>query len=74
MSPNPQQQALSKSILEIQVNAALSGHDLAPFERVTDRATGGYQVRCRRCGQDRRAGSARMGCSIVCWMRRASRY
>lgn len=32
------------------VNAALSDHDLAPFEPV-DTDAGGYEARCRKCGQ-----------------------
>ncbi len=32
-----------ESILEIQVNAALSGHDLGPFEPV-EVLTGGYEA------------------------------
>lgn len=35
-------QALRESILEILVEASLSGHNLAPFEPVTDCETGGY--------------------------------
>jgi len=43
--------ALKDAILEAQVEASFQGHDLAPFEEVTDRITGGYEARCRRCGQ-----------------------
>jgi hypothetical protein len=39
------------SILECQVNESLAGHDLGPFEPVTDRVTGGFEAKCRRCGQ-----------------------
>lgn len=39
-----------EAILEIQVNAALAGHDLGPFEPV-DTVTGGYQAKCRKCNQ-----------------------
>ncbi len=35
------------AILEVQVNAALAGHDLGPFEEVDN----GYQAKCRRCGK-----------------------
>jgi hypothetical protein len=35
-----------ESLLEILVEAALSGHDLTPFDPVP---AGGYQARCRRC-------------------------
>ncbi len=38
------------TILEVQVEAALSGHDLGPFEPV-DTITGGYEARCRRGGK-----------------------
>lgn len=32
------------------MNAALSGHDLGPFEPV-DTVSGGYQAECRKCGE-----------------------
>jgi hypothetical protein len=38
------------AILEAQVDAALAGHDLGPFETV-DPEIGGYQAACRRCGK-----------------------
>jgi len=41
----------TQDILEAHVNAALAGHDLSPFEPVTDRETGGYEARCRQCGK-----------------------
>jgi hypothetical protein len=34
------------ALIEILVEAALSGHDLAPFDPVP---SGGHQSRCRRC-------------------------
>jgi hypothetical protein len=46
-----------ESILEIQVNAALSGHDLGPFEPV-EVLTGGYEARCRRCNQSAWVGDS----------------
>ena len=36
-----------ESILSIPVDAALTGHDLGPFEPV-EVLTGGYEARCRR--------------------------
>jgi hypothetical protein len=38
------------AILEVQVNATLSGHDIGPFELVDPRI-GGWQAECRRCGK-----------------------
>ena len=35
------------AILHARVNAALSGHDLGPFDEVDN----GYQAACRRCGK-----------------------
>ena len=35
------------AILQAQVNAALAGHDIGPFDEVDN----GYQAACRRCGQ-----------------------
>ena len=37
----------SESILEIQVNAALAGHDLGPFDPVETFEGAGYQAMCR---------------------------
>jgi hypothetical protein len=37
-----------EAALETMVNAALSGHDLTPFDPVP---SGGYQSRCRRCAR-----------------------
>ena len=39
-------QPARQALLEILVEAALSGHDLTPFDPVP---SGGYQSRCRRC-------------------------
>ena len=41
-------ESVKEAILEIQVNVALTGHDLGPFEPV-DTITGGYQAECRKC-------------------------
>ena len=38
------------TILEVQVEAALEGHDLGPFEPV-DPDIGGWQASCRKCRQ-----------------------
>ena len=43
-------QDTKSAILEAQVNAAMDGHDLGPFEPV-DTRIGGYQAQCRQCGQ-----------------------
>ncbi len=43
-------QDTKESILEIQVDADLAGHDLGPFE-TAEVLTGGYEVRCRLCNQ-----------------------
>ncbi|MGD8584422.1 MAG: hypothetical protein PVH65_00775 [Chloroflexota bacterium] len=40
-----------ESILAAQVDAALSGHDLAGFEPVQNQIADGWQAVCRRCGQ-----------------------
>lgn len=39
-------QGLKDAVLEAQVEAALQGHDLGPFEPVDE----GHQATCRRCG------------------------
>ena len=39
---------LRESILEGQVEAALQGHDLGPFQ-VLASTIGGYEARCRLC-------------------------
>jgi hypothetical protein len=38
-----------ESVLEIQVNASLQGHDLGPFLEIEHGR--GWQATCRRCGQ-----------------------
>ena len=42
---------LRESFLEVQVNAAVTGHDLSGFEPVNARMAGGYEARCRICSQ-----------------------
>jgi hypothetical protein len=39
------------SVLEIQVNAALTGHDLGLYEPV-ETFSGGYEDRCRYCNKN----------------------
>ena len=53
-----------QSILEIQVNAALSGHDLGPFEPV-EVLTGGYEARCRNCNQSAWVGDSGLMYSLL---------
>ena len=43
-----QTEHMKESVLQAQVEAALQGHDLTPFEPVDNR---GYQATCRRCGK-----------------------
>ena len=52
------------AILEIQVNAALAGHDLGPFVEV-DTISGGYEVRCRKCGQSAWVGESGLMYSLL---------
>lgn len=47
-----------ESILEIQVNAALAGHDLGPFELVESFEGSGYEARCRRRDQSAWVGES----------------
>ncbi len=53
-----------ESILEIQVNAALTGHDLGPFEPV-EVLTGGYEARFRNCDQSARVGDSGLMYSLL---------
>jgi len=46
-----QDKVLKESILEVQVEAHFTGHDLSGFEEVTVTEIGGYQARCRKCGK-----------------------
>jgi hypothetical protein len=61
MHPQRDEPALRESILELQVNAALAGHDLGPFERVEN----GYQARCRRCGRTAWVGESALMYSLL---------
>ncbi len=56
--------AAKESILAIQVNAALSGHDLGPFEPV-EVLTGGYEARCRKCNQSAWVGDSGLMYSLL---------
>ena len=47
MMPN---EAPSEAVVEVQVSALLSGHDLTPFVLLPD-TTDEYQAMCRRCGR-----------------------
>jgi len=57
-------QPARETILEAQVNAALAGHDLAPFEDA-ETVSGGYQATCRRCGQTVWVGDAGLIYSLL---------
>jgi len=53
------------AILETQVNAALSGHDIGPFEPVETFEGAGYQARCRRCNQTAWVGESGLMYSLL---------
>ena len=53
-----------ESILSIQVDAALSGHNLGPFEPVKI-FTGGYEARCRKCNQSAWVGDSGLKYSLL---------
>ncbi len=53
-----------ESILSIQVDSALSGHDLGPFEPV-EVLTGGYEARCRNCNQSAWVGDSGIMYSLL---------
>lgn len=48
---NPIPSAADESMLQIQIEAALNGHQLGHFEPVMDRDTGGFQAKCSLCGE-----------------------
>ena len=58
-------QETRESILEIQVNAALTGHDLGPFEPVESFEGSGWQARCRRCDQTAWVGESGLMYSLL---------
>ncbi len=53
-----------ESILAIQVDATLSGHDLGLFEPV-EVLTGGYEARCRNCNQSAWVGDSGLMYSLL---------
>ncbi len=55
---------LKASLLEIQVNNALAGHDLGPFEPV-EVLTGGYEARCRLRNQSAWVGDSGLMYSLL---------
>jgi hypothetical protein len=48
---------LRKNVLQAQVEAALSGHDLGPFEPVDEPGVLKYQAFCKLCGRSVYASS-----------------
>ena len=59
--------AANETMLELAVNAAGSGHDLGPFEPVTDSDgnPGGYQAVCRRRGLSAWVGESGLRYSLL---------
>jgi hypothetical protein len=55
---------LREAVLESQVEAALQGHDIGPFEAVTT-ATGGYAAECRFCGGTTWVGASGIRYSLL---------
>jgi hypothetical protein len=51
-------EGLRDNILSAQVEAALQGHELGPFEPTEDPGLTSYQSICRRCGRPVYASSA----------------
>jgi hypothetical protein len=58
-------QAARESILESQVNAALAGYDIGPFEPGVSEAGRGWQARCRRCDRSVWVGRNRVMYSLL---------
>ena len=54
-----------ESILEIQVNAALAGHDLGPFEPVESFEGSGYEAHYRKCNQSAWVGDSGLMYSLL---------
>lgn len=44
------EEALRESLLEAMTEAALGGHELGPWELVSQRYADGYEARCSLCG------------------------
>lgn len=42
---------LQESLLEAMAEAALGGHELGPWETVTDERVRGYEAKCGLCGR-----------------------
>ncbi len=53
------------SILAIQVNAALAGHDLGKFDPVETFDGAGYQAKYRRCNQTAWVGESGLMYSLL---------
>lgn len=60
------------AMLQVMVDASIIGHDLGPFEAVTDSDGAEYETRCRRCLQEVRVGEHGLIYSFLtdeCWLR-----
>ena len=59
--------AANESMLEIVVDAAAGGHDLAGFELVgnSDGQQAGYQARCRNCDKSVSVSFSRIAYSLL---------
>lgn len=58
-------QETKDAILQAQVDAALSGHDIGPFEPVNTWTTGGYDAHCRQCGKSVWVGDSGLHYSLL---------